>query len=47
MELFEEASTSQDHDGDVDNDLDENGLEFQIAIDSLAMGNTELLKRHC
>lgn len=23
------------------------GLEFQIALDSLAMGNTEPLKRHC
>jgi hypothetical protein len=32
---------------DDENIIGENGLALQIAIDSLAMGNLEPLKRHC
>ena len=32
---------------DDENIIGENGLALQVAIDSLAIGNLEPLKRHC
>ena len=44
MEEIESALQEQNEDPA---DRDHDGLEFEIALDLLALGNTDPLKRHC